>query len=551
VKAFISKLEKKYHIYLIIIIVLVIYTSVIVLPYNAVGKTLHSLEIESNSNEQNVPSFNVGRSPEGIAVDDYEGKIAYVANTDSNTVSIIKETDGVYSNVANVTIGDPVSIAVRDSNGIAYVANSYSNTVYIIDYTMNTVKLLDIINVGEGPSHIAVDDYGDYGYDIAYVANSESDSVSVIKETSDGVYSNVANVNVGTRPVSIAVDDIYNIAYVANIYSNTVSIIKETSDGVYSNVANVNVGESPVSIAVNDYDDNIAYVASRDSNTVSVIYGPSQKVQAGVSFDINPFHAGHIECDNITVPTNQYFYVDFRTQCEAKANKGFQFSNWIENLGSNSSRTINASIPTDSPVDWIKSALGLGSKQTSSILTVTKFGNFAANFENLPPAIPSEYLIPLYGVIVSSIVGWSIPSIVGWVKTKKMIRTSNLYHKRISSLYEDNKLDHNDIAHLDKIKIDMSDAYAKGKISDQHYQNLKNEISVLYEEIHSKRIDWLNGKHDIHNGKLLDQIKYDIEDAYAKGKISDQHYNLLNKKIESSETTSDNKTNHDNIGAVT
>jgi uncharacterized membrane protein len=132
-----------------------------------------------------------------------------------------------------------------------------------------------------------------------------------------------------------------------------------------------------------------------------------------------------------------------------------------------------------------------------------------------------------------------------------MIRTSNLYHKRISSLYEDNKLDHNDIAHLDKIKIDMSDAYAKGKISDQHYQNLKNEISVLYEEIHSKRIDWLNGKHDIHNGKLLDQIKYDIEDAYAKGKISDQHYNLLNKKIESSETTSDNKTNHDNIGAVT
>jgi hypothetical protein len=82
-------------------------------------------------------------------------------------------------------------------------------------------------------------------------------------------------------------------------------------------------------------------------------------------------------------------------------------------------------------------------------------------------------LIPLYGVIVSSIVGWSIPSIVGWVKTKKMIRISNRHHKRISSLYDDNKSDHNDIAPLDKIKIDISDAYAKGKISDQHYNLIR------------------------------------------------------------------------------
>jgi hypothetical protein len=58
-------------------------------------------------------------------------------------------------------------------------------------------------------------------------------------------------------------------------------------------------------------------------------------------------------------------------------------------------------------------------------------------------------------------------------------------------LYDDNKLDHNDIAPLDKINVDMSD-------------------------------------------------------SYAKGKISEQHYNLLNKKIESSEITSDNKTKQDN-----
>jgi len=441
-EAFISKIEKNYHIYLIIIIAVVIYTSIIALPHNAVGKTLHDLEIESKSIVENVPGINVGKNPISIALDDYHN-IAYVANQDSNTVSIIN----------GETLG-------------------------------------------------------------------------------------VSKISVGKSPSSIAVDENSNIAYVANQDSNTVSIINET-DGVYRNIANVTVGESPSDIAV-DENSNIAYVTNAGPNTVSIIEGFDQKVQAGVSFDINPFHAGHIVCNNIIIPTNQYFYVDSRTQCLAQPNKGFQFNSWIENLESNSSRTINASIPTDSLVDWIKSALGFGSKQTSGILTVTKFGSFTANFETLPPAIPSEYFIPLYGVIVSSIVGWSIPSIVGWVKTKKMIRTTNTYHKRISSFYEDNKLDYNDIAPLNKIKTDMSDAYAKGKISDAHYQNLKNEISVLYEEILKKRIDSFNGRNNTDDGRLLDQIKYDIEDTYAKGKISDAHYKLLNKKIESFVKTSDN-----------
>jgi uncharacterized membrane protein len=98
---------------------------------------------------------------------------------------------------------------------------------------------------------------------------------------------------------------------------------------------------------------------------------------------------------------------------------------------------------------------------------------------------------------------------------------------------------------LDKLRSHLSDTYAKGKISDQHYQNLKNEISVLYEEIHRKRIDSLNGRHDRDDGRLLHQIKDDIEDAFAKGKISEQHYNLLNKKIESFVNTNENKTSED------
>jgi hypothetical protein len=39
------------------------------------------------------------------------------------------------------------------------------------------------------------------------------------------------------------------------------------------------------------------------------------------------------------------------------------------------------------------------------------------------------------------------------------------------------------------------------------------------------------------NGKDLDKIKDEINDSYAKGKITEQHYKLLNEKL------SDNKNN--------
>jgi hypothetical protein len=44
-----------------------------------------------------------------------------------------------------------------------------------------------------------------------------------------------------------------------------------------------------------------------------------------------------------------------------------------------------------------------------------------------------------------------------------------------------------------------------------------------------KKIDLLNGKDT--NGALLDKIKDEINDSYAKGKITQQHYKLLNEKL--------------------
>jgi uncharacterized membrane protein len=164
-----------------------------------------------------------------------------------------------------------------------------------------------------------------------------------------------------------------------------------------------------------------------------------------------------------------------------------------------------------------------------SKLNITKFGSFTANFKALPPPIPPEYVATLFTVVASAFVGsWLTPAVIGWRKTKKEGRKVQIHHLIIKSLYDDGKVDEKDITRLDKLKDDIMDDYANGNISEQHYNNLNNKISVLYEEIYKKKIDLLNGKD-------LNKVKDEINDSYAKGKISEQHYKLLNEKL------SDNK----------
>jgi hypothetical protein len=144
-------------------------------------------------------------------------------------------------------------------------------------------------------------------------------------------------------------------------------------------------------------------------------------------------------------------------------------------------------------------------------------------------------LIPVYGIIVSTVVGFSIPSIITLRISKKQTARLNLYHQEmtdLTSLYDDGKLDENDIDRLDRINKNIINAYSEGKINNEQYSNLKNEISVIYEEIFRKRVDSFNYSSKKNTGpEIIKKIEEDIKDDYSKGKISELHYNLLNEKI--------------------
>ena len=62
------------------------------------------------------------------------------------------------------------------------------------------------------------------------------------------------------------------------------------------------------------------------------------------------------------------------------------------------------------------------------------------------------------------------------------------------------------------MKTDITDAHSKGKINELHYNSLKNEISILYEEIFKKKIEFLSVAPNQNSRKeLFSQLKDDIE----------------------------------------
>lgn len=94
-------------------------------------------------------------------------------------------------------------------------------------------------------------------------------------------------------------------------------------------------------------------------------------------------------------------------------------------------------------------------------------------------------------------------------------------------MYNDGKLDSNDIEKLDKLRENITDEYARGKINKEQYDKLANEMSISYKEIFTKELDALNSLSENDKVKQLPVMKSKINDAYAKGKINELHYALL------------------------
>ncbi len=241
---------------------------------NFSGNTVSVIDVSTNSVITNITD--VGPEPSFIATTP-DGTRAYVTNvgndnqTGGSTISVIDtSTDTV---ITTVPVGlRPVDIAITPDSTKAFVSNFLSNTVSVIDVATNSVIPPDIA-VGPGPSFITITPTPDVSK--AYVVNPADQSsfgvtgntVSVIDIKSNTLI--IPPVQVGSRPIDLAIRPDGAQVFVVNYFSNTVSVIDTLTNQV---ITTLKVGNAPLAIAIAITPDGAkAYVANTVSETVSVI----------------------------------------------------------------------------------------------------------------------------------------------------------------------------------------------------------------------------------------------------------------------------------------
>ncbi|MGD1256333.1 protein kinase domain-containing protein [Mycobacterium seoulense] len=217
-------------------------------------------------------SIRVGNGPFGVAVDS-AGHTAYVANTGSNSVSLVDT--GSRTVTATIAVGrHPVGVAVDTSTRTVYVTNYDDSSVSVIDTANGTV--IARIGVGTHPGGVVVDPDAR----IAYATNGDNASVSVIDVTTHAV---TATVPTGKGPSRVAIDRTAHRLFVTTA-DPTVTVIDTTNRTVIGSVA---LRGRPAGIAI-DTASHTAYIASGDDASVSLVDTISLSVTASVPVGQRP-----------------------------------------------------------------------------------------------------------------------------------------------------------------------------------------------------------------------------------------------------------------------
>jgi YVTN family beta-propeller protein len=217
--------------------------------------------------EESIPEKGASK----LAIDP-KTNVIYVANTGSNTVSVIKD-DGNNIAIRNVFVGDNLSnLAVNPTTNKIYVLNTNSNTVSVIDGNTDSIMKVGGVRLPfdiDQSTTIAVNPKANKIYVIGLVR----DQFSII----DGITDNIipsknqqVDITSGLSggPATLAFNLKNDQIYSANEYFDTVSFMNGSKFPYADAVSKV--GGSPSDIAF-DASNNLIYVVNKHYNTIAII----------------------------------------------------------------------------------------------------------------------------------------------------------------------------------------------------------------------------------------------------------------------------------------
>lgn len=245
---------------------------------NFLGGSVYIIDLEKgepvdlDKETEELDGIKVGEKPMDIIISQDATK-AVVANSGNDTLSVIDVSENKVT--ATIEVGDsPRALAKVASTSettntllgltdLVYVANYYDDTISVVDLSKNEVTAT--IDVGEGPTGLAVSSDGTY----AYVANALGDAVSVVNIPYKQV---LKTVTIGSyqKPSSLAMMLSNDKVFVANfltIPKGTVSVIDTESHEI---VETIEVGKNPNAVAISP-NGNFLYVLNSMDQTLSKI----------------------------------------------------------------------------------------------------------------------------------------------------------------------------------------------------------------------------------------------------------------------------------------
>lgn len=183
-------------------------------------------------------SINVGKglSETTFSVD---GTKVYAANTDDNTITIIKAADK--SILTTLPVGTAPVGAWPAENGKMYADNETSQTVSEIDVATNAITAT--INLGFKPGYVA---YSDHHAEL-WVSDADNGKVVYFKLLG-GKWAKQGEIKTGADAHAIAFNADGTKAYVTNQGAGTLSIIKMSD---HTKIKDITVGDMPNGIALN------------------------------------------------------------------------------------------------------------------------------------------------------------------------------------------------------------------------------------------------------------------------------------------------------------
>jgi len=497
--------------------------------------------------EKNVISDSFGKSflpvgsyPIGIGINSVTNKL-YIANQFSNSISVI---DGGTDLIESIIPVDnfPYDLEVNPFNNRIYVTNRESNTVSVIDGSTN--QKLSNINVGDSPVGISINP----SLNIVYVTNLDSKSLSII----DGINNKVTEtINLNEHIYGVAVNPKTNQIYISNLVNNTLSVLDGETNKIINKIA---VGKMPTAININ-YKTNLIYVTNYLSSSISVINGTTNKVISTIKVSKYPV-------DAVVNPLTNKVYVSHNGNDTAvsiidevtneKIKELSVKSNINKNSGINdpildididihfpliaSKLSVNPNTNLIYMTNTVSNGVMVISGQTDSVvvrLSVEINPKNSGTIECNNSKLQSQNFLlhPINSEIKCTAHASRGYSFDFWSNMTNMI--SNNTNPIILNVTENNLLMANFKSSIStETYIGMVAAIVGSTSIFAGWYYRKRERSYLNKSMN--RIDFTY--HALKNDKVegvkqLEDIQKEITNLFKRGKLTDSHYNILDKRI--------------------